>query len=174
MTITISIFIFWLTKYEIIHLHDPVTYIELFYFEINILIQTITLIFLELLFMAYALIPRLDDMSNCEWINLTDDLENIVVFCQRMGLIPTNSNIPCTKNHDNWYLGKSTRASDQFTWRCQTCKSTRWILDNTFFTNSKLELLQILDLIFYWSQNIDSHEYLRRHCQFAGEATIVD
>jgi hypothetical protein len=124
--------------------------------------------------MIYAPIPRLDDMSNCEWINLTDGLENILVFCQMVGLIPINSNIPCNKDHDNWYLGKSPRASDQFTWRCRTCKSTRWIRDNTFFTNSKLELLKILDLIFYWSQNIDSYEYLRRHCQFAGEATIVD
>ena len=33
---------------------------------------------------------------------------------------------------------------------------------------------QILDLMFYWSKSLDTHEYLRRHCYFTRESTIID
>ena len=48
------------------------------------------------------------------------------------------------------------------------------IRDGTFFSNSKLNLEQIVDLMYYWSQDVDSHVFLERHCQLKSDTTIVD
>ena len=31
-----------------------------------------------------------------------------------------------------------------------------------------------MDLIHYWSQGMDSHSHLERHCNIKGDATILD
>ena len=64
--------------------------------------------------------------------------------------------------------------NDGWVWRCATCKSTKTIRHSTFFSNSKLEIRQILHLMCFWSQELDSHSFLRRHCKFVSESTIVD
>ena len=64
--------------------------------------------------------------------------------------------------------------NDGWMWRRATCKSTKSIRHSTFFSNSKLEIGQILDFVYFWSQGLDSHSFLRRHCKFASESTIVD
>ena len=43
-----------------------------------------------------------------------------------------------------------------------------------FSSNSKLEKRQILDLAYFWSQELNPHSFLRRHCKFANESIIVD
>jgi hypothetical protein len=113
--------------------------------------------------MAYSPLPSLDDLTDREWVKLTDGQENMINFCQLVGLLPVTLNEPCNKGHTNWYLGCSTRATDQYTWRCRTCKSTRTLRENTFFFHSKLELEQVVDLMYYWSQVLDSHNHLERH-----------
>jgi hypothetical protein len=66
------------------------------------------------------------------------------------------------------------RATDKYVWRCRICKSTRSLRENTFFSNSKLELQQLVDLIFYWSQGLDAHLFFRRHVQVEAKNTIAD
>ncbi|CAF1437631.1 unnamed protein product [Didymodactylos carnosus] len=68
-----------------------------------------------------------------------------------------------------------SRANDKYKWRCREkgCKLTRSIRDVTFFSGSKLEIQHVLDLMFYWSQGVDIHDFLRRHCKFASESTIA-
>ncbi|CAF1373687.1 unnamed protein product, partial [Didymodactylos carnosus] len=68
-------------------------------------------------------------------------------------------------------MGKYPRAQDKYQWRCRSkgCKLTRSIRDGTFFSNSKLTIQQILDSIYYCSQGDDTHEHLRRHCNFSSE-----
>ncbi|CAF0849611.1 unnamed protein product [Didymodactylos carnosus] len=87
----------------------------------------------------------------------------------KMGLIPYCPSQPCSNGHHNWYMSKYSRAQDKYQWRCRSkgCKLTRSIRDGTFFSNSKLTIQQILDLIYYWSQGEDTHEHLRRHCNFS-------
>jgi hypothetical protein len=124
--------------------------------------------------MAYSPLPPLDDLTNREWMKLTDGQENMIKFCQLVGLLPVTLNEPCGKGHTNWYLGSCSRAVNQYTWRCHTCKSTRSLRDNTFFSYSKLKLEQVVDLMYYWSQGLDSHVHLERHCNMKGDAIIVD
>ncbi|CAF1283826.1 unnamed protein product, partial [Didymodactylos carnosus] len=97
-------------------------------------------------------------------------------FCRTLGLIPYSPSAPCTNGHHKWYMGKSSRAHDKYQSRCRAkgCKLTRSIRDGTFFSTSRLSIQQLLDLMFYWSQGLDSHKDLRRHCNLASESTIVD
>ena len=120
------------------------------------------------------LLTALDQLNFREWTERTSDTKKCVDFCQRVGLIGFTLNDGCAKDHKNWKLGASSRMSDGWVWRCSRCKSTRSIRHGTFFANSKLSIHQVLDLMFFWSQRLDSHSFLRRHCEFASEATIVD
>jgi hypothetical protein len=49
-----------------------------------------------------------------------------------------------------------------------------YLRDNTSFSYSKLGLEQVVDLMYYWSQDLDSHIHLKLHCKIKGDATIVD
>ena len=124
--------------------------------------------------MDNAFLSCLDKIDFREWCELTSDSKKCIDFCQRVGLIGYTLNEPCTQEHNNWKLRTSTRMKVRWIWRCGKCKSTRTIRHGTFFSNSKLSVRQILDLMFFWSQELDSHPFLRRHCKFASEFTIVD
>lgn len=108
--------------------------------------------------MASALIPSfgnllilspLDELSNREWVELTTGQEKSMKFCQTLGLIARKPKEPCNSDHSDWKLAPYSRALDEFTWRCVTCRSTRSIRDGTFFSNSKLILRQVIDFMFY-------------------------
>ncbi|CAF1282430.1 unnamed protein product [Didymodactylos carnosus] len=126
--------------------------------------------------MAHYPLPPVDDMTLREWNMCTSTLEDTISFCQSVKLIPYRPTAPCSNGHNNWYMGKCSKIIDGYHWRCRVkeCRLTRSIRDGTFFANSKLEIQQVLDLMFYWSQGIDTHDFLRRHCKFASESTIVD
>lgn len=131
----------------------------------------------QLLFSSMALsssLPSLDDISNREWVELTTGQEKLIKFCQTLGLLPSIMKEPCSQGHTTWKIGVNSRACDQFSWRCITCRSTRTLRDNTFFSHSKLTLQQVMDLMYYWSQGLDSHIHTARHCGITGDATIVD
>lgn len=124
--------------------------------------------------MDNQLLSTLDQLNFREWSEITTDMKKCIDFCQRVGLIGYTLTDGCAKDHKNWKLGTSSRMADGWVWRCSKCKSTRSIRHGTFFANSKLSIRQILDLMYFWSQKLDSHSFLRRHCDFASESTIVD
>ncbi|CAF0914041.1 unnamed protein product [Didymodactylos carnosus] len=66
--------------------------------------------------------------------------------------------------------------SMEYQWCCRekNCKLTRSIRDGTFFSNSKLEIQQILDLMYFWAHSLDTHHVLHRQCGLGSEWTIVD
>jgi hypothetical protein len=88
-------------------------------FEINMIIPKCYLIILSSSYslspMAYSPLPSLDDLTNREWMKLIDGQENLINFCQLVGLPPVTLNELCAKDHINWYLGSSSRAKDQYT-----------------------------------------------------------
>ncbi|CAF1603162.1 unnamed protein product [Didymodactylos carnosus] len=92
----------------------------------------------------------------------TDTLESIIWFCQTLGLLPYNPITKCSNGHNNWCMGQSSRANGKYKWRCREkdCKLTRSIRDGTFFSGSKLEIQQVLDLMFYWPQGVDTHDLI--------------
>ncbi|CAF1629088.1 unnamed protein product [Didymodactylos carnosus] len=126
--------------------------------------------------MAVFPLPKVDDMTIREWSTCTDTIENTIQFAQTLGLLPVLPPTPCPNGHDNWYLGKYSRSIDKYQWRCRekNCKLTRSLRDGTFFSNSKLELQQILDLMYYWSQGVDTYDFLQRQCNFGSKSTIAD
>ena len=124
--------------------------------------------------MNNAFLLTLDTLNFREWSELTSNTKKCIDFCQQVGLIGYTLNEGCAQDHKNWKLGVSSRATDGWVWRCGKCKSSRTIRQGTFFSKSKLEIRQVLDLMYFWSQSLDSHAMLRRHCNFASESTIVD
>ncbi|CAF1345785.1 unnamed protein product [Rotaria sordida] len=110
--------------------------------------------------MAYAPLPALDDLSNREWNELTSNLEKTINLCQQLGLLHVYPTKPCSKMHNNWYLGACSTALDECKRRCRTCKSSRSLRKDTFFEDSRLTLQQILDLMMYWCQGLDSHKFI--------------
>ncbi|CAF4334028.1 unnamed protein product [Rotaria sp. Silwood2] len=123
--------------------------------------------------MDIALLQSLDNLDFREWCELTSSTKKCIDFCQNVGLIGFTLNEPCAQGHNNWKLGSSARASDEYVWRCGKCKSTRTLRQGTFFFNSKLSLRQVLDLMYFWSQQIDSHTFLRRHFDRRDAATLL-
>ena len=97
-------------------------------------------------------------------MKLTDGMENMIRFCQLVGLLPETLNELSSKGQANWYLGVNIKVIDEYELRCWTHKGTKTIRGGTFSWNSKLNLKQILDLMYYWSQDLDSHIFLERHC----------
>jgi hypothetical protein len=65
-------------------------------------------------------------------------------------------------------------ALDKCKWRCRTCKSSRSLRLGTFFSQSRLQLQQLLDLMMCWSQGADSHKFIRRNCIILSDTSIVD
>ncbi|CAF4654533.1 unnamed protein product, partial [Rotaria sp. Silwood2] len=124
--------------------------------------------------MAYASLLPFDDFTNREWHEYISNIEDTITFCQLLGLIAVTPRSPCGKDHHNWYLSATKRYQDNDNWRCRTYRSNRSIRDEIFFLQSKVTRQQILDLMFYWSQSLDSHEYLYGHCRFTSESTIVN
>ncbi|CAF1241144.1 unnamed protein product [Didymodactylos carnosus] len=100
--------------------------------------------------MAHYPLPPVDDMTLREWNMCTSTLEDTISFCQSVKLIPYRPTAPCSNGHNNWYMGKCSKIIDGYHWRCRVkeCRLSRSIRDGTFFANSKLEIQQVLDLIF--------------------------
>ena len=124
--------------------------------------------------MDNQVLSTLDEIDFHEQCDLTSDPQKCTDFCQRGGLIGYTPNEPCAQGHQNWKLGASSRMNDDYVWRCSKCRCTRTTRHGTFFAKSKLTIREILDLMYFWSQKLDSHDNLRRHCGMAGEGTIVD
>ena len=124
--------------------------------------------------MAYPPLPALDDLTIREWNDLTSTTEQTIDLCQRLGVLHVYPTEPCLKKHNNWYLGSCSKSIDKYKWRCRTCKSSRSLRDGTIFSQSRLTLQQILDLMMYWSQGLDSHKFIKRNINILGDATIVD
>ncbi len=110
--------------------------------------------------MAYSPIPPLDDLTIREWNELTSTIKKTINFCQSIGLLHVYPTERCRKKHNNWYLGACAKSADKWKWRCRTCKSSRSLRAKTFFSNSRLTLQQILDLMMYWCQGLNSHEFI--------------
>ena len=63
--------------------------------------------------MAHPPLPSLDDLTNREWVKLTDGKENMISFCQLVGLLPVTLAQPYPKGHTDWYLGVNKKVIDE-------------------------------------------------------------
>ena len=59
-------------------------------------------------------------------------------------------------------------------WRCRTCKCSRSLRGDTLFSQSRLTLQQIMDLMMYWSQGLDSHKFIKGNINILSDKTVVD
>ena len=75
------------------------------------------------------------------------DAEEQIRFLQQKNLLASSRacscGIPMT-------LGKKNDISDKHIWRCSSCKTTKSIRADSFFSKSKMSLPQWLILIYWW------------------------
>ena len=84
--------------------------------------------------MAYSSLVPLDDFTNREWNACTRNIEDTIAFCQLLGLIAIHLRSPCSKEHEDWYLGAAERYQDEYFWdrrKSQANHSTRYV---TYFS----------------------------------------
>ena len=124
--------------------------------------------------MAYSLLPSVDNLSVREWNELRSANEKLIDFCPRIGLLHVCPTELYPRNHNNWYLADCASSNDNWKWRCRTCKSSRSVCDSTLFSQSHLTLQQIMNLMMYWSQGLDSHKFVERNVNILSDKTIVD
>ncbi|CAF4667852.1 unnamed protein product [Rotaria socialis] len=126
-----------------------------------------------LTWILHYLITSLDNIDFHEWCELTCNTKKCIDFCQNVGLIGFTLNEPCAQGHNNWKLFSCARASGEFVWRCRKCKKYKNYSTRHIFSNSKLAIRQVLDLTYFWVQQIESHAFLRRHFDQRDAATLL-
>jgi transposase-like protein len=68
--------------------------------------------------------------------------------------------------------GKDAKRNDGVRWRChhRGCRREKSIREGSFFSFSKLQLTQIVDLMYYYSHETASYKNVARECNMAKEA----
>jgi len=104
---------------------------------------------------------------------LFSDHDRGVKFLQECGLLKRE--MPCSKFSSNMSLWKSESVIDKFRWRCgkgkrgQRCNATRSLRHSSWFTDSKLTLLEIMLLTYDIMQKVPSKVIqkelqIQQHC----------
>ncbi|KAI6656224.1 hypothetical protein LOD99_1557 [Oopsacas minuta] len=71
------------------------------------------------------------------------------------------------------YVGAFTDSKNCNNWRSRACKTTCSLRYESFFKSSNLSLPSLLQFLYFWSVDIQSHAFLRRHLQRSPN-TVVD
>ncbi|KAI6647651.1 hypothetical protein LOD99_8616 [Oopsacas minuta] len=71
------------------------------------------------------------------------------------------------------YVGVSTDSKDNKKWRCRTCKTTGSLRYESFNKGSNRSLPSLLQFLYFWSEDIQSHVFLEKQLQWSPN-TVVD
>ena len=71
------------------------------------------------------------------------------------------------------YEGSYVNSQDGYKWICRNCKSSCSIRIGSFFHPSKLTLTSLLQFVYLWFEDIQSHAIMEKQLKWA-PATVVD
>lgn len=107
------------------------------------------------------------------------DLPATIAWCRQHGLLATRMDCPGCQQHCN-----EQRAPDRIdgvTWRCmnKNCKRRINIRLGSFFELSKLNLWQVIGVVYMWCTNAGrsrgpAQDTVRHELDIGGEHTVVD
>ena len=101
----------------------------------------------------------------------TATVEDTITWLWRHGLLATTKD--CTACGGATSQIRDNKRSDGCRWRCKNrgCQKDISIRDGSFFgTDSKLELMQVLDLLYHYAYETATVHNLTRECRMATEA----
>ena len=67
--------------------------------------------------MVHSPLVLADDFTNRECNECIRTIEDTIAFYQLLGLIVIYPRSPCSKEHEDWYLGAAKRYQDKYCWR---------------------------------------------------------
>ena len=95
------------------------------------------------------LIGRLTDITHRDPVRQSDN--NIINWLVQHGLLRNTRD--CDMCNQLCRINATTaHGADGLEWRCQNCNFRKSIRDKSFFEGSHLNLIQILDFIYFWSR----------------------
>ena len=71
------------------------------------------------------------------------------------------------------YEGSHANSQDGYKWKCRICKSSCSIHLDSLFHPSKLSLTSLLQFVYPWCEDIQSHAIMERQLKWV-PATVVD
>ena len=95
-------------------------------------------------------------------------VEKVIQFCQISGKIKS-----CRTCKHPCHLKKMRKS---YAWRCRNTKCRTWtaLREGTFFSRSKLAIVQISKLIYLWSHEMATVKNIRRECGINSAHTLTD
>ncbi len=97
-------------------------------------------------------------LTHRQLVQLTLTTEDTIIFCAKRRLLANSSTCPAC--HVPRLLIRDTSVkADGVRWRCPRCRSLKTIRDGSLFSNSCLELNQLLTFIYFWCEDL-----LQRDC----------
>ncbi|KCZ78404.1 hypothetical protein H311_00562 [Anncaliia algerae PRA109] len=107
------------------------------------------------------------NITHRELIGKTANLVETIKWLQEIEVIPVLKNcIKCLRGHMRLIEYKNT-----FRWKCKVCSTAASIFKDTIFFNNKLDLTRLLDLAYYWSQDLNQQKVMQE-LKFSGYKTI--
>jgi DNA-directed RNA polymerase subunit M/transcription elongation factor TFIIS len=105
-------------------------------------------------------------MNHRELVLLTKDEQTAITWLRSSGFIPKT--MFC--NSCGWKMEiKATKSGEIF--KCIKCKNTTSIFSETIFYNSKKNICELLDLIYFWSINMNQGK-TRHECNTKSHKTV--
>lgn len=116
--------------------------------------------------------PRVSNLNHRELFRLTDNTRDAIEWCREHGLLARRRD--CVACGGEMLESADQKRSDGVRWRCRNrvCRREVSIRDGSFFSNSNLELVKIVDLLYLYSYETASFKTLIRECRLASEAMV--
>ncbi|KCZ81666.1 hypothetical protein H312_00844, partial [Anncaliia algerae PRA339] len=99
----------------------------------------------------------------------TQTQESTIAWLQEIRVIPSNKEcISC-----NNYQMRLVPYKKTFRWKCTRCSKAVSIFEKTIFFNTKMELPQLLDLIYFWSRDLTQTK-VKHELELNSQKSICD
>ena len=102
--------------------------------------------------------------------SLTSNYQHTINWLRDYGLLARAMQCKCG---EEMYEGAYANSQDGYKWKCRACKSSCSIRFGSFFHPSKLSITSLLQFMYLWCEDIQSHAIMEKQLQWA-PATVVD
>ena len=93
-----------------------------------------------------------DIVSIFDIVTMCGSMETIITFLQENKLL--KESLECDKCNVEMIFRKRTTTSDGYTWACNKCKKTKTIRDGSFFHKCRLNMKEILVIMYVWAVGV--------------------
>lgn len=112
----------------------------------------------------------MNEPNHRDLVAVTNSEEKALSFLQKCGVLPSVCFCSCTVLPKQMKLKPDRKA---FYFKCSKCKTRKSVKSGTWLSNSRLSLIQTIDLIYFWTAG-ESQATVRNECKLRSNKTSVD